>query len=70
MNEKALRVLEYNKIIGRLAEFAGSGQAKERCPAAGLRTYAPPCGRPATRRFAFQKRDTFLSRESAISGAP
>ena len=33
MNEKALRVLEYNKIIGRLAEFAGSGQAKERCRA-------------------------------------
>ncbi|MCD8347734.1 MAG: endonuclease MutS2 [Lachnospiraceae bacterium] len=31
MNEKALKVLEYHKIIQRLAEFAGSQPGKERC---------------------------------------
>lgn len=33
MNEKALKVLEYNKIIQRLADFAGSQPGKERCRA-------------------------------------
>ncbi|MCD7842955.1 MAG: endonuclease MutS2, partial [Lachnospiraceae bacterium] len=31
MNEKALKVLEYHKIIQRLAGFAGSQPGKERC---------------------------------------
>ncbi|MCD7884614.1 MAG: endonuclease MutS2 [Lachnospiraceae bacterium] len=31
MNEKALKVLEYHKIIRRLADFAGSQPGKERC---------------------------------------
>lgn len=31
MNEKALKVLEYQKIIQRLADFAGSLPGKERC---------------------------------------
>ncbi|MCD7957194.1 MAG: endonuclease MutS2 [Lachnospiraceae bacterium] len=31
MNEKALKVLEYHKIIRRLADFAGSHPGKERC---------------------------------------
>lgn len=31
MNEKALRVLEYNKIIDRLTEFAGSMLGREKC---------------------------------------
>ncbi len=31
MNEKAYRTLEYNKIIERLAEFAGSQLGKEKC---------------------------------------
>ncbi|MCD7736346.1 MAG: endonuclease MutS2 [Lachnospiraceae bacterium] len=31
MNEKALKILEYNKIIQRLTDFAGSGPGKERC---------------------------------------
>lgn len=34
MNEKALRTLEYNKIIDRLCELAGTGHGKELC--AGL----------------------------------
>lgn len=34
MNEKALRTLEYNKIIQRLSELAGSSRGKELC--AGL----------------------------------
>ncbi|MCD7818965.1 MAG: endonuclease MutS2, partial [Lachnospiraceae bacterium] len=33
MNEKALNVLEYNKIIHHLADFAGSQPGKERCHA-------------------------------------
>ena len=31
MNEKALRILEYNKIIEQLTELAGSELAKDRC---------------------------------------
>lgn len=31
MNQKALKTLEYNKIIEKLAEFAGSSLAKEAC---------------------------------------
>lgn len=31
MNEKALRTLEYNKIIRNLSELAGSGRGKELC---------------------------------------
>ncbi|MCD8075441.1 MAG: endonuclease MutS2 [Lachnospiraceae bacterium] len=31
MNEKALKVLEYHKVIQRLAEFAGSQPGRERC---------------------------------------
>ena len=31
MNQKALKTLEYNKIIEKLAEFAGSPLAKEIC---------------------------------------
>ena len=31
MNEKALKVLEYNKIIGMLADRAGSGLGKQMC---------------------------------------
>ncbi|MCC8066143.1 MAG: hypothetical protein LIO94_03435, partial [Clostridiales bacterium] len=33
MNEKALKVLEYNKIIQRLTDFAGSAPGKELCRA-------------------------------------
>ena len=31
MNPKALKTLEYNKIIDKLTEFAGSALAKEMC---------------------------------------
>ena len=31
MNEKALRTLEYNKIIQRLSDLAGSTRGKELC---------------------------------------
>ena len=31
MNEKALRTLEYNKIIQKLSELAGSSRGKELC---------------------------------------
>lgn len=33
MNEKALRVLEYHKIIERLSQFAGSALGREKCKA-------------------------------------
>ena len=31
MNKRSLRILEYNKILGLLAEHAGSAMAKKRC---------------------------------------
>lgn len=41
MNEKALRILEYNKIIEQLTELAGSELAKDRC-----RSLLPSCSLP------------------------
>ena len=31
MNEKAIKVLEYNKIIDRLADLAGSALGAQKC---------------------------------------
>ena len=74
MNEKALRVLEYPKIIERLTKLAGSEPGKKLCsqlvPSTDLSLSTGCRLRQAMRFTGFIRKAAFLLRESAICAVP